>query len=42
MELRNEWYEIPKIVNDTIEKEHEAEKATENEPDDTADEEPKN
>ena len=39
MELRNEWYEIPKIVNDTIEKEHEEEKATENDPDD---EEPKN
>ena len=40
MELRNEWYEIPKIVNDTIEKEHEEEQATENDPDD--DEEPKN
>ena len=41
MELRNEWYEIPKIVNDTIEKEHEDEKATENAPDNN-DEEPKN
>ena len=39
MELRNEWYEIPKIVNDTIEKEHEEEQSTENAPDD---EEPKN
>ena len=42
MELRNEWYEIPKIVNDAIEKEHEEEKATETEPDDNDDEEPKN
>jgi hypothetical protein len=40
MELRNEWYEIPKIVNDIVDKEHEEEKATENAPDD--DEEPKN
>lgn len=39
MELRNEWYEIPKIVNDTIDKEHEDEKATENDPNN---EEPKN
>ena len=39
MELRNEWYEIPKIVNDTIEKEHEEEKSTEADP---GDEEPKN
>ena len=41
MELRNEWYEIPKIVNDAIEKEHEEEKATETNPADN-DEEPKN
>ena len=39
MELRNEWYEIPKVVGDAIDKEHEDEKATENDP---SDEEPKN
>ena len=39
MELRNEWYEIPKVVGDAIDKEHEEEKATENDPNN---EEPKN
>lgn len=40
MELRNEWYDIPKVVNDAIEKEHEAEQTTET--GDNNDEEPKN